>query len=420
MTGDPATNAAWDNTPTRLSRTLDEVAEFLNRFMALTDAQLDAVVLWAAATHIADDFDVVAYLFINSPEKRSGKTLLMDILEHFVCRGRPTTNISPAALYRMVAAVKPTLLIDEADTIFARRGNVDPAKSDLAGLCNAGYKKGRLVYRMGGPNMKTLEAFDVFGPKALAGIGNCLPDTVADRAIPIQLARKPRDVVKDRYRIRTCEGQAKYLGEFLADVIGGEDLRDARPHLPDELNDRQQDIWEPLLAIADAARGGWPARARGAALTLHAGGEDDSLGVRLLTDIRTVFTVEKLLTKHLVSLLNDLEESPWSGWRGDKGMASRTLVNMLKPFGIHSRPIRAGDDRGRGFEREQFADAFARYLCVDTVDTVDKHANGQVKPVNVRVNDPNHGNVDGSDQRFWPDVNGVNGCQQLETNGGGE
>ena len=418
---DPGTNVPGSTPPTStcpLADALEATVAFVDRFMALSDEQLDSVALWAAMTHTVDHFDVVAYLYVTSAEKRSGKTLLLDILEQLVCRGRSTTNISPAALYRMIDEQHPTLLIDEADTIFPAKGrSADPAKSDLVGLINAGFRRGRPAYRMGGANMRELEEFDPFGPKALAGIGRCLPDTTEDRSIPIVIPRKGRGIRKERYRLRVHEAEAKQVGAHLADAIGAHDLRDRWPALPAELNDRQQDIWEPLLTIADAAGGDWPDRARRAAVALHADADPtETLGVKLLADIRTVFTVDKLVTKQLVSLLNDLDESPWCGWRSDKGMSSVQLVNMLKPFGIKSKAVRAGDDRGRGFELDQFADTFARYLDDDTVDTVDGETNPQVEPVNTKEVASVDASVDSAEQAKRGDVNTVNAVTDIEAN----
>ena len=110
-----------------LGLVLADVVAYLDRFMAASEPQLYALALWVALTYVADRFDVVAYLFVTSPEKRSGKSLLLDLLEHLACHGRSTANISPAALYRMIGEHHPTLLIDEVDTIFASKGkNMDP------------------------------------------------------------------------------------------------------------------------------------------------------------------------------------------------------------------------------------------------------------------------------------------------------
>lgn len=406
---DPDTCAAFDALPTRLGLALDDVVTFINRFMVMSPEQGDALALWAAHTHAALKFDVVAYLFVSSPEKRSGKSLLLDLLELLVCRGRSTANISPAALYRMVDEIKPTLLFDEIDNIFTKGNKTDPAKADLVGLINAGFRKGRPAYRMGGPNMRVLEDFDPFGPKALAGIGNCLPDTTADRTVPIKLDRKPRSVSTERYRIRLHEDEGRALGERLGVAVSAvvDDL--VFPDLPNELNDRQQDIWEPLLMIADAAGEDWPTRARAAAVALHLDADPaESMGTKLLEDIRKVFTDDPMLTKTLVERLNGIDESPWGGWRSDKGITSVLLVNMLKPYGIRSKQMRIGTARGRGFDRDAFTDVFARYLPDDVDDTVDNDLNPLFSPVNSN----GHASVDASDdiahQRQRALVNGVN------------
>jgi hypothetical protein len=221
----------------------------------------------------------------------------------------------------MVEQMRPTLLFDEVDNIFSSRRDVDQTKRDLVGLINAGYRRGRVAYRMGGPNMRTLEAFDPFGPKALAGIGKCLPDTVADRSIPIRLTRKHRGEVRERFRLRVHEPEVVALGERLGAAVGAvlDDLRNAWPPLPDELSDRAQDVWEPLLAVADRAGGDWPARARDAAKALSATGDvgDDSAGVELLADLRDLFQAEqtdRLASAVIVERLNTLDERPWGGW----------------------------------------------------------------------------------------------------------
>ena len=55
-----------------------------------------------------------------------------------------------------------------------------------------------------------------------------------------------------------------------------ETLRTARPALPEALNDRAQDNWEPLLGIADLAGGDWPKAARDAALELSVDAETEA------------------------------------------------------------------------------------------------------------------------------------------------
>src|SRR5215204_2550337 len=172
------------------NRILEDLRVFIRRFVVLTDAQADAVTLWVAHTHPIEAFSCTPYLAITSGEKRSGKTRLLEVLELVVREPLQTANISDAALFRVVGHPEksPTLLLDEVDAIFKSR-----EREELRGLLNAGYRRGAVVHRMGGANNRTLETFPVFGPKAFAGIGNCLPDTISDRAIPIRLQRRVRE-----------------------------------------------------------------------------------------------------------------------------------------------------------------------------------------------------------------------------------
>jgi Protein of unknown function (DUF3631) len=229
---------------------LDDVRAFIRRFVVLDDVQADAVTLWTAHTHAFDAFDCTPYLAITSPEKRSGKTRLIEVLELLVREPLQTANISDAALFRVIEARKPTLLIDEVDAIFKAR-----EREELRGILNAGYRRGAVAHRMGGANKTTLETFNVFCPKAFAGIGNCLPETITDRAIPIRLKRRTPSEQIERFRRRDAQPEGHELRDRLTDWL--EPQRDwlhaLRPELPAELDDRAQDVWEPLIAVADLA-----------------------------------------------------------------------------------------------------------------------------------------------------------------------
>lgn len=229
---------------------LDDVRAFVRRFVVLDDAQADAVALWIAHTHVFDAFGCTPYLAITSPEKRSGKTRLLEVLELLVRRALPTANISDAALFRVIDKQRPTLLVDEVDGIFGNRAR---EREELRGILCAGYRRGALTHRMGGSNNTTLQTFHVYCPKAFAGIGDCLPDTIADRSIPIRLKRRTREEEIERFRRRDVVPEGEELHDRLADWLGPQrdHLAAVRPTLPAALDDRAQDVWEPLLAVAD-------------------------------------------------------------------------------------------------------------------------------------------------------------------------
>lgn len=269
----------------------------------------------------------------------------------------------------------PTLLFDEIDAIFGPKAG---EKEDLRGLLNAGYRRGVRVHRMGGPKMTTLEEFEVFCAKVFAGIGD-LPDTIADRSIRIRLVRKTRGEVTDRFRRRDVVPDADLLRERVTRWArpAVDRLRDARPSLPDELDDRAQDVWEPLLAIADVAGPEWGTRARLAAVSLSSGEqrEEDSLGIRLLGDVRRAFDqrgVDRFATAELIAALATDEESPWADWHGRGSIPPKSLATILRPYGIRSRTIRLDTgDTPKGFHREQFEDAWNRFVPLP--DDISRH-----------------------------------------------
>jgi hypothetical protein len=291
---------------------LDDVVRFIRRVVVMTDEQVAAVALWVAHAYAIDAAEVTPYLTVTSALKRSGKTQLLETLELIVPSPLPTASISDAALFRAISEKKPTLLFDEIDAIFGPRAR---DREDLRGMLNAGYRRGSLAYRMGGANNRTLESFAVFCAKAFAGIGE-LPDTIADRAILIRLERRTRNELVERFRRRNLEAEASELRDRLADWLEPQidDLRSLRPALPEELDDRAQDIWEPLLAIADLSGGDWPARARAAALALSGTGsrEDDELTAKLIRDIRAVFDQTGKKRMRTDDLIEQLAPSPAS------------------------------------------------------------------------------------------------------------
>jgi hypothetical protein len=351
--------------PIDLGRLLDDVRALLERFVVFQrNAQVIAVALWVVHTHVFEHGDVTAYLAITSPEKRSGKSRLLDVLELVVARAWRVVLPSEAVIYRKIAEHAPTLLLDEVDAIYGPKAR---EHEGLRALLNAGHRRGSKVPRCVGATFK-LEEFETYCPKALAGIGK-LPDTVADRSISIRLARRKRSERVERFRTRAAAAAAAPLRERLMQWTAAADLREARPEMPDALDDRAQDGWEPLLALADAAGGDWPKRARKAAVELHGEGdpETDSLGVRLLADCREVLHAEDLFTAELVEKLRALDTAPWREIPGKnpKPLDAGALARFLKAYGIKSKNVRRGGRegaQGKGYRREDFADAWERYL----------------------------------------------------------
>jgi Protein of unknown function (DUF3631) len=221
---------------------------------------------------------------------------------------------------RSIGADPPTLLVDEADTLWGTRKQAD-ANEDLRGLLNAGHQRNRPMLRWD-VTSRTAEQLDTFAMALLAAIGE-LPDTIMDRAVVIRMRRRAPGEQVDPYRTRRDAPPLHDLRDRLATWARAHlrELQQAAPVMP--LEDRAADTWEPLIAIADRAGGAWPARARDAATTMTAAEaqqeEDTSAGVRLLADLRHVFTAadaEALYTSTILEALHRLEDAPWADWYG--------------------------------------------------------------------------------------------------------
>jgi putative DNA primase/helicase len=337
---------------------LTEISNTVRRFIVCDREISHAVALWVAMTWFIDVVQVAPLAVITSPEKRCGKSQLLFLLGRLSARAITTSSISPAALYRTIDAWCPTLLIDEADAFMKDN-------EELRGLLNCGHtRESAFVIRTVGDDF-TPTKFNTWGAKALAGIGH-LADTLMDRSIILELRRKlPHEEVD---RIRHAEtglfdGLRSKLARFAEDYR--ERIRQARPPLPQSLNDRAQDNWEPLLAIAMAAGNDWRQFGTTAALKLS-GGESaaQTIGTELLADIQEIFgdNRDRITTAELIRLLCKDEEKPWATFNRGNSITPRQVVKRLKEYGILSRTIRLGIETAKGYTLDQFRETFSRYL----------------------------------------------------------
>ena len=343
---------------------LNKVSDTIRQFIVLETEQAHAAALWVALTWFIDVVEVAPLAIINAPEKSCGKTQLLTVLGRMSYRPLPASNASASALFRAVELWKPTILIDEADTFF--RDN-----AELHGMVNAGHLRGGFVLRSE-PVGDSFEPhmFSVFSAKALAGIAleKHLSDATMSRGIVFNLRRKlsHESVSRLRHADRGLfAGIAAKLARFAVDY--SQQVRAARPALPDALLDRDQDNWDGMLAVASCAGDEWLARATSAALTLSGASEKTvSTGNELLADIQHIFEskrIEKISTVKLIEALCDDEESAWATYYKGQPINPRQLKKRLEAYGIASKTIRIGAfETAKGFELGQFADSFARYL----------------------------------------------------------
>lgn len=345
---------------------LSEIVDFLRAYIIFGDEwQAQALALWVLHTYAIEAAEVSPYIVVTAPLKRCGKTQLRDALAMIVARAwQIDAAPTEAVLFRKISATAPTILLDEADALFnGSRERTEP----LRAIFNSGNRRGAVVPRCVGDKHEVID-FAIFSPKLLAGIdASRWPDTIRDRSIEIVLRRKRRDESVQRFRRRDVAPLADQIRDRCNAWATPEriaELSASRPALPDQLDDRAADSWEPLLAIADEAQGAWPESAREAARILSGNRLDfssDSAAVRLLADIATVFDKRgsRVSSTDLLAGLHALDEAPW----GDPPqLTPRRLAEMLRPFGIRRSTIRIGDTTAKGYKSEDFGDSFARYL----------------------------------------------------------
>jgi hypothetical protein len=357
-----------------LSALLADIHGYLGRFVAYPSEHAHlAHTLWIAHAHVLESAESTPRLAFLSPEPGSGKTRALEITETLVPRPVETVNATSAYIFRKVSDPdgRPTLLYDEIDTLFGPKAKEN---EDIRGLLNAGHRKGAMAGRcvIRGKAIET-EELPAYCAVALAGLGN-LPDTILSRSIVVKMRRRAPTEMVEPYRRRIHAPAGELIREKLAAwALEAEPaLANAMPEMPAGIHDRDADVWESLLAIADLAGEGWPERARVAAVALVADAKaaTPSLGVRLLADLKTIFHATQsfslkeyanLSTETILSELVRLDESPWGDLRG-KPIDARRLSNLLRPYGVTSKTVRVGDSTPKGYAREDFHDAWTRYL----------------------------------------------------------
>ncbi len=346
----------------------------ISRYVALPKDGAFTIALWALHTYCFDAFTCTPRLAATSPEKGCGKTTLLDVLSELVPRRLLTGSISAAALFRTVELAKPIILIDEADTFLGDN-------EELRGILNQGHRKGGQVLRTVGDEHEP-RAFNVHALAVIAMIGR-LPGTLADRSIAVQMRCLAPGERVARFRAgrapelgMLARKAARWIGDN-ADAIGSRE-----PEIPGAIFNRQADNWEPLLAIAEAAGPEIAARARAAALAACGAREDESLGVKLLADIREAFedaNKDELPSKELVAALTAMADRPWYECNHGKAITQNWLARRLKDFGI--RPLMTGPKTKRvsGYQKTDFEDAFARYVPNTPFQTSHLHTSNKIK-----------------------------------------
>ena len=236
---------------------LQKVFAFLGRFVAYPSEHARvAHALWCVHTHLMDRWESTPRLAFLSPEPGSGKTRALEITELLVPSPVCAINVSPAYLFRKVGSDDGvTLLYDEIDTVFGPKAREN---EELRGLLNAGHRKGAVAGRcVVKGNVVETEEIPAYAAVALAGLG-WMPDTILSRSVIIRMRRRHAGEHVEPYRRRQHSPQGEKIKALIAAWARTqpETISDW-PEMPPEIQDRDADVWEPLLAVADFVGGDW-------------------------------------------------------------------------------------------------------------------------------------------------------------------
>lgn len=357
-----------------------KIADLLRRHVFFKDERLSLLIAtWVLGTYVYDVFTFFGYLWINSPVKRCGKSLLEDILSQLCYKATPRlSNVSEASIFRL-ANEGGTLIFDEIENLKSE----DREKFGMMmSVLNSGFQAGGKVPRVEkGDGGYQVVYFNAFCPKILAGI-NRLADTIEDRAFKVLMVPKTKQERVERFNLRKqgkeLEGLRRELDiwrEERTEAI--EALYDGIGEIPElaSLDDRFKDISEPLVAIAtytdaEAANGQERILPELVSLLLDMAGKRgesekrEAIGAFALLAQQILGPREGkfVSTENLLSKVKEIEDLSWID-------SAKKLANFLGRFDLVSAPKWITDEHGtrkqaRGYTitREWVTELKNRYL----------------------------------------------------------
>jgi putative DNA primase/helicase len=338
--------------PVNTAELLAEIETKFRRYVVASDAIVTVSVLYGPFTYIVEIATHAPKLIYTFPDKDAGKSTALHVQRRIVQRAYPAVEVTGAVLYRIIDRLKPTLCLDEADSLFKRR-------TVLAHIINESWSNSGTKIPRTGPHGEILE-FDPYGPQVIAMKKLNMADTTLSRSIICRIWPKLPSERVEEFTYQDDDEFKVIRRKLLRWAVGNAvTLSAAKPVFPLGFNNRIRTNWKMLLAIADLAGGKWPKRMRKAALALETERDEASEGIRLFAGLRDVWgRQEKRPSADLCAALATHPSGEWADFRGKDPISPHQLAAILRDYGI--RPIH-GNKFGF-YRRSQFEDAWARLL----------------------------------------------------------
>ena len=367
------------------SALLAAMRAFFLRFAVFRDSRIASfLAAWTLGTYVYRAFRIFPYLALRSPDKRCGKSRVLDLLSLLAFNASPrVVNPTEAQIFRGPSRNGGTLLLDEVEAL----GKAD--KDNYAGLLsvlNSGFERGGSVSRLeksGAGNFQEV-SFDTFCPRAIAGI-NKTAETLEDRSVIILMQRKLAREKTERFSPSRLEEESQALRDrcyiwaltHAADLAAVYDSADKFFPALDSLDDRARDLWEPLTsitAVADIERSDGQRTLTNelTALALDLSqirddAADDSTTVQVVKALQAIVTEKRqdglFRNAEMITLTPTDMAGLLKGKLGWEKLSTKGLAALLNPLGLYSSQTRHGEKVSRAYHlnEKDLSELGARY-----------------------------------------------------------
>ena len=350
----PSELAPWPD-PVDTAELLAGIEAKFRRYVVTSDANVTATTLWVPFTYLVEVALFATKLIFQFPDRDAGKSTALDVIYWMVQRPYLAIEATGPVLYRIIDKLRPTLFLDEADSLFKR-------STVLGHIVNSSFENRPAKIARSGKGKEYFE-YEHYCTQAIGMLGLGMPDPTLSRCIICRiwpaLPSEEREEFGKRDDAEFATLRRKLIRWSVDNAVA---LQAAKPE--GDFSNRTRDLWKLLFATADLAAGAWPKRARAAALELETDRDEPSEGRRLFAALRDVFGKrDEMTSADICTALNADPSDEWVNFRGKGPISQTQLAALLREYGIKTQKVTSPTGvRLNGYCRAQLKNAWARLL----------------------------------------------------------